>query len=161
MAKRLKVGFFSFTGDEGCMITILELISDRFDDFASKFEIAYWHVLSSKKWRDVPEYDIAVIEGAVSNDHEVKKLADIRERSKRVVAVGSCATTGAPSNHRNFFDERRLGEIEPLLRKFKYREKVQPVKDFIKVDDEVPGCPVMEEPFLKVMEKCWKELGAQ
>jgi len=161
MARKLKTGFFSFTGDEGCMIVLLELISERLAQFSEKFEIAHWRVLSPAKWRDVPEFDVAVIEGAITNDHEMEKLKELRRRSKRLVAVGSCAIAGTPSNHRNFFDERRLGEIAPLLRKFKYREKVQPLKDFVKVDDEVQGCPVMEEPFLAVMEKYYEELAVK
>ncbi len=159
MARKLKAGFFSFTGDEGCMIVLLELISDRFDELSQKMEIAYWHVLSPKKWRDIEEFDVAIIEGAVSTNREVEKLKDIRSRAKKLVAVGTCATTGAPSNYRNFFDERRLGEIDSVIRRFGYREKVQPLKDFVKVDDEVPGCPVMEEPFLQVMQKYFKEFG--
>lgn len=158
MARKLKAGFFSFTGDEGCMIVLLELISDRFAELGEKMEIAYWRILGRGNWRK-EEFDVAVIEGAISNDKEAEALREIRKRSKKLIAVGSCAINGSPSNYRNFFDERRLGEIEGILRRFKYREKVQPLKDFVKVDDEVPGCPVLEEPFLKVMEKYSKEFG--
>jgi len=160
MARKLKVGFFSFTGDEGCMITLLELLSDRLEETMGKLDILYWRVLTPADWKG-KEYDVAVIEGAVSVQQEVDKLKAVREHSKRVLAVGTCACDGSPSNHRNSFDERRLGEIAPVLKRFKYLDKVRPIGDFIKVDDKVAGCPVLEEPFLKVLGKYFKEFGVE
>lgn len=155
---KLKVGFVSFTGDEGCMIVLIELVSDKFAEWKDKLDILYWRPVSPADWKG-KEYDVVVVEGAISVEKEVEKLKAIREHAKRLVAVGSCAIDGSPSNHRNSFDEAKLGEIGPVLRKWKYLDKVHPIKDFVKVDDEVPGCPVMEEPFLKVMEKYFKEFG--
>ncbi len=152
MAGKLKAGFFSFTGDEGCMVTVLEAISSHFAEWSGKLDIAFWKVLRSRDWID-EDMDVAIVEGAISSYEEEERLKHLREHCKVLVAVGSCAITGAPSNHRNFFDERRLGEIADFLHRFDYREKVQPLKDFVKVDYEVQGCPVDEAGFVKLMEK--------
>ena len=156
MAGKLKAGFFSFTGDEGCMVTIIEAISSHFDDWSGKLDIAFWKALRSREWVD-EDMDIAIVEGAISSYEEEERIKHIRQHCKRLIAVGSCAVNGSPSNHRNSFDERKLGEIADFLRRFDYREKVQPLKDFVKVDHEVNGCPVDEAVFTKLMEKLFAE----
>jgi len=37
---------------------------------------------------------------------EVKKLKEIRSKTKKLIAYGSGATTGYPSDQRNNFDEK-------------------------------------------------------
>lgn len=156
--RKLRIGFFSLTGDEGCMTTILELICERFDEWEKKLDLGCWRFLRSREW-ECADFDVAVVEGAVSTYEEEERLREIRKRCKKLVAVGSCAVSGAPSNFRNFFDAGRLKEIEVVLRRFHYRDKVQPLKDFVKVDDEIPGCPVSEKGFVDVIEKYMMEFG--
>jgi len=156
MAK-LRVGLFSFTGDEGCMIVILEKISDKFGDWKDKIDIVEWRILRPE--RGLGEMDVAVVEGAIANEKELRRIKEIREKARRVVAVGSCAITGAPSNHRNFFDAERLAEIKNILERFGHLDKVHPIGDFIRVDAQVPGCPVDEEKFAALMESYFKEFG--
>jgi len=70
-----------------------------------------------------------------------------------LIAVGSCACVGSPSNQRNFFNRENLDEIKPILDKFKYKEKVLKLSEVVKVDELIPGCPMNEEIFLRMMEK--------
>jgi Coenzyme F420-reducing hydrogenase, gamma subunit len=69
------------------------------------------------------------------------------------VAIGSCAVLGAPANQRNFFNQRQLEEIKPILEKFRYKEKVLKVADIVKVDEVVPGCPMDEKKFMEIINK--------
>ena len=159
MGKKLAVGIFSFTGDEGCVITFVEILNYKLRDWADKVEFRHFRVIKSRNSLD--GLDVAFVEGAISNEKEVAKLKEIREKSKRVVAIGTCAIAGFPSNHRNFFDEARLQEIKPVLEKFGHREKVSPIGEFVKVDAVVPGCPIVESAFVQVMEKYLKEFGVE
>ncbi|MEM3030857.1 MAG: hypothetical protein QXH27_03935 [Candidatus Micrarchaeia archaeon] len=154
---KLRVGLFSFTGDEGCMIVILEKISDKFAEWRDKMDIVEWRIL--KPERELQDMDVAVIEGAIANERELARIKAIREKAKRIVAVGSCAITGAPSNHRNFFDAERLAEIKNILERFGHLDKVHAIGDFVKVDAQVPGCPVDEDKFAQLMESYFKEFG--
>lgn len=156
-AKKLRVGIFSFTGDEGCVIQFLEILNYKFFDWVDKVEFKNARIL--KSGNEITPLDVAFIEGAISNVKEESKLKAIRAASKKVVAIGSCAINGAPSNHRNFFDEKTKEEILPILRHFQHREKVVPIYDLIKVDDQVPGCPIIEQSFVQMMEKYLKEFG--
>ena len=84
-------------------------------------------------------------------------LQAIRRESRKVVALGSCAINGMPSNHRNFFDAETLEEIRPVLDKFGLFEKIKPIGDVVKVDLEIPGCPIADANFIKVMEDMLRE----
>jgi len=47
------------------------------------------------------DYDVAVIEGAVSTEHDIKRLAEIGKRAKIVIALGACATIGGVNGMKN------------------------------------------------------------
>ena len=155
--RKLKVGFFSFTCDEGCMVTFIEILNKKFFEWKPFLDIKYCRQL--KKKNVIRDIDVAFVEGAISTFKEEKKLKEIRRNSKVLVAMGSCAVSGFPSNQRNFFDAERKKEIDFLLKKFKHRDKVSPLKEIVKVDFEIPGCPMMENKFIEIMEKQFKDFG--
>ena len=156
-SKKLKIGIFSFTGDEGCVIEFVEILNNHYRDWIKLVDFRYAKVLKSKN--ELSDIDVAFVEGAISTFNEEEKLKKIREASKKVVAIGSCAINGTPSNHRNFFDEARMEEIRPIMDKFGHRPTVSPLHEIIQVDDNVPGCPILEKPFIDVMMKYLKEFG--
>lgn len=156
--RKLRVGVFSFTGDEGCVITFLEILNSKFFEWIEKVDFVNVRVLQKKV--SLENLDVAFVEGAIATEKEVHKLLEIRKNSKRVVAIGSCAINGAPSNHRNFFDEKTRLEILPILQRFNHREKVVPIGELVTVDATVPGCPIIESVFVDIMEKMIQELGA-
>lgn len=97
--------------------------------------------------------DVAFVEGAISSNSQEEKLKRIREKATTLVAIGSCAVTGSPSNQRNFFNEIQKKEIQFILDKFKYKEKVLKLADVVTVDATVPGCPMNEQVFLDLVSK--------
>ncbi len=157
MEKKLTVGFFSFTGDEGCMIEFLEILNNHYFDWKKILDIKYCKQLKSKN--DFSKLDVAFVEGCISTFAEEEKLKKIRENSKFVVSIGTCAINGQPSNLRNFFDEERKKEIQFLLDRFKHLEKVKAPPEIIKVDDIVNGCPMIEEQFINTLNKYLKQFG--
>lgn len=76
------------------------------------------------------------------------------------MAIGSCAVDGSPSNQRNFFSEDKKEEIELVLDEFGHRDKVSALNEIVKVDDNVPGCPMDEDKFLEVLNKYLKWFNA-
>lgn len=149
MAK-LKVGFFSFTCCEGCVISFLEVLNEKFFEWKDKVDIRYLRAL--KKVKKIAPMDIAFVEGAISTKSEIKKLELIRKNSKKLVALGSGAINGWPSNLRNDIKGEKKKEVAELIEKLNQIDKVSPIKNFVKVDDEIPGCPIDEKVFIKKME---------
>ncbi len=157
--KRLRLGFFSFTGCEGCMIVFLEILNTKYDSIKELIDIRYSKLMKTKN--DIKDMDVAFVEGAISTKKEVERIKEVRTNSKRLVAIGTCAISGAPANHRNFFDEGTKERIQFIVQKFNQLEEVQPIKDFVRVDASVPGCPMMEDAFLEVLERYFREFGVR
>jgi coenzyme F420-reducing hydrogenase gamma subunit len=70
MVRKLKVGIFKFTCCSGCQVEILNL-ADKFFELSDKLDFKYVKIL--KKGR-IQNFDIAFIEGAISEDWEIKQL---------------------------------------------------------------------------------------
>lgn len=151
--EKKRIGWFSFTCSEDSTIIFTELLNTHYKEWLTKIEFVHAKILRRENYSEIQEMDIAFIEGAISSDTQEEKLKKIREKAKILVAIGSCAVTGAPSNQRNFFSEENISEIKHILETFKYKEKVLKVSDVVKVDDVVPGCPMNETIFLQIMNK--------
>ncbi|MCD6547065.1 MAG: hypothetical protein J7K22_00765 [Nanoarchaeota archaeon] len=157
--KKLSIGIFSFTCDEGCSMQILEVFNNKFKEWENLIEIKHFRLISPRK--DIEKLDVAFVEGAISTKRDLEGLKKVRETSKKVIAIGSCAINGFPSNQRNFFDKKVKQKIKPFLKKFNHLENVEPIKKFISVDGEINGCPISEDDFIKVLEDCLIEFGVK
>jgi len=155
MAKKLRIGWFSFSCCEDSTIVFVELLNQHFFEWKEKIDFAYCRVLHSRK--DITHLDVAFVEGAIAGKDDVKRLKRIRQNSKYLVAIGACAMNGMPSSQRNMFDKKTKDEILPIMCKFGQRDTVVPLKDLVHVDDNVPGCPMIEPTFLAVLDKYMKE----
>jgi NAD-reducing hydrogenase small subunit len=157
MGKRLKVGWFSFTCCEDSTMVWIEMMNQRFFEWKKLIDIRYAKVL--KDDNRLRGLDVAFVEGAITNDADAKELARIRKSCKRLVAIGACAVNAMPAGQRNAFDPQLKADIEFILKRFKQAEKVLMVKEVVKVDAEVPGCPMEENVFLNVLDTYLKEFG--
>src|SRR3989344_2626358 len=149
MKRKLRVGWFSFSCCEDSTIIFTELLNDHWQDWRDKIELV--HALILRKKNELKDLDVSFVEGAITSSNQEEKLKKIRAASKKIIAIGSCACTGMPSAQRNWFDKSRRDEIDNLLIRFKYSDKVKSLKEIVKVDAEVNGCPMVEQVFLKVM----------
>lgn len=155
--KKLKIGWFSFTCCEDSTIVFLELMNENYKNWLNLIDFKYFRTLKNNN--DMTDLDVAFVEGAIANYKEEEMLKEIRKNCKKLVAVGSCACTGSPSNQRNFFDNETKEEIQLILDRFGHRQKVSPLSDLVKVDDFIPGCPMSEEMFLQKLNQYLKEFG--
>lgn len=153
--KKLRVGWFTFTCCEDSTIIFTELLNDHWKEWKQKIQFVHAKVLQdTNRWEHM---DVAFVEGAIASENQVEKLKKIRDLATKLVAIGSCACTGSPSNQRNAFSGPTQEEIQSLLLKFNHAEKVRPIKEIVKVDDMINGCPMNEIPFLMALGKYLKE----
>lgn len=149
--QKKKAGIFSFTCCEGCTVVFMELMNKHFFDYKDKFDfISFRQLKTSDK---IKKMDFAVIEGAISTASEKKKLLEIRKNAKRIIAIGSCAVTGAPSNQRNNFKPELKKKIEKQIKQLHQLKTIEPLKKYVKVDLELNGCPVSTMQLEKAMEE--------
>jgi coenzyme F420-reducing hydrogenase gamma subunit len=157
VAKKLKIGWFSFTCCEDSTMLWIELMNDNFFKWKELLDIRHANVL--KRNNTLKDIDVAFVEGAIATDRDAKKLMEIRKNSKRLVTIGSCAMNAMPSGQRNMFDDKMKGEIAFLIKRFNQADKVRAVHEIVAVDDAVPGCPMDEGIFLKTLDKYLQEFG--
>ncbi|RLF98033.1 MAG: oxidoreductase, partial [Candidatus Wolframiiraptor sp.] len=129
--KKIRLAVFKLSSCSGCQQQIIDLGEDLLA-LTEKIEIAYFLEASSKT--SPGPYDVALIEGSVSTPQEVELVKEIRENSKIVVAVGSCATYGGIQALRNWLDFSEVKErVYPNPDWIKALEKSSPVSDYIQV----------------------------
>lgn len=132
-----------------------ELLNDYWKEWKDKIEFV--NALILQKRNELRNLDVSFVEGAITSAKQEDKLKEIRRNSKKLVAIGACACTGMPSAQRNAFDDVSNAEIQNLLIRFQYADKVKRLKDIVQVDAEVNGCPMVEQVFLQVIDKYLKE----
>lgn len=148
---KIKVGWFSFSCCEDNTVVFTELLNDHWKEWKHLFDFRHARALKSNNIFD--EFDISFIEGAIASEEHAEKVRQIREKSKKVVAVGACAVVGMPAAQRNTFNEEQKKEIEFLIARFAALPKVLKVSDVVKVDAEVGGCPMDPNQFLAAVTK--------
>jgi len=144
--KKLAIGWFSFSCCEDNTIVMTEVMNDHWQEWKEIFDFRNVRVMKSNNVMDA--FDIAFIEGAMAGPEHIEKLKDIRSRSKKLVAVGACAVVGLPAGQRNTFTEEQKASIDYLLTRFGALPEVKKVADVVKVDVEIPGCPMDPKIFL-------------
>jgi len=152
MAKtKKKVGIFSMTCDEGCSIFLIEIFNKKLIGWLEKIELTYFS--SVKEKGEIKDFDICLVEGVISTKKDLEEIMKIRDNTKILIAMGSCAVSGQPSGQRNNFSQKQLDEIKSELEQFDFLPKCLSVKEAVKVDDEVLGCPIEEKSMIEVFEK--------
>jgi len=147
-----RVGIFSLTCDEGCSIMLTEIFNKHLIGWLEKIELVYF--LAVKSHADFHDLDVALVEGVVTSEKDREMIEKIRKNTKILIAMGTCAVTSQPSGQRNNFNISQLKEIEEHLEKYKFLPKALALKEAVKVDDEIMGCPIDEKKFVEVFERC-------
>ncbi|PLX27966.1 hypothetical protein C0583_01880 [Candidatus Parcubacteria bacterium] len=151
MAEKKQIGIFSFSCDEGCSIYLIEIFNEKLVPWLEKVDLRYF--LSVRDKSEFDHLDVALVEGVISTEKELKEIKEIREKTDILIAMGSCAITSQPSGQRNNFNEEQTNEIKDHLEKYHYLPKTLAVKEAVKIDDEVMGCPIDEKTFIETFEK--------
>ncbi|MDD3487333.1 MAG: hypothetical protein PHF35_03085 [Candidatus Moranbacteria bacterium] len=149
--EKKRVGIFSLTCDEGCGIFLTEIFNRKLVEWLEKIELVYF--LAIKDHVEIENLDVALVEGVVTSERDKALIEKIRANTKILIAMGTCAITALPSGQRNNFNINQLKEIEGHLEKYKFLPKALSVKEAVKVDDEIMGCPIDREKFINTFEK--------
>jgi sulfhydrogenase subunit delta len=153
---RPRVAVFDFTCCEGCELQLANK-EQTLGPFLNAIEVVNFREVSSER-RD--DYEIALIEGAVSRADEVERLKKIRDRAKVLVAFGTCACFGGVNRQKNAYNlEQANREVYGDLPK--ETAPVRPIKDLVKVDLEIPGCPVNKDEVERIVQHVVLEVPYQ
>ncbi|MBD3172971.1 oxidoreductase [Candidatus Bathyarchaeota archaeon] len=165
---KLKFGFYWAASCGGCEIAVLD-IDEAILKVLEVAEVVFWPVAMDIKYSDVEnmpdEYmDVIFFNGGIRNSEQEHLAKLLREKSKYMVAFGSCAHTGGIpglanlTNRRGIFDrvyhtsESTVNpdDFEPkteckvpegTLTIPDFYDLVKPLDRVVDVDYYLPGCP--------------------
>lgn len=137
-------------GCSGCHMSFLDM-DERLAELATRVQLMASPLTD---YKDFPEADITLVEGAVANADHLREIWTIRERSKILVSFGDCAVTGNVTAMRNAFGVEDVlnrcylenssvvvglpggNHVVPAL-----LDRVRPVHEVVEVDYFLQGCP--------------------
>ena len=140
-APKPKVAFFELSSCEGCQLQLLNNEASLLD-FLSLVEIVRFREGMTGGSDD---FQVAFVEGSVTRPDEIKRLQAIRDKADILVAFGSCACFGGVNQLKNRFNDLEWVRKTVYGDHFVETAEVRPLKDFVRVDLDIYGCPVKKE----------------
>lgn len=147
--RKPKLAVWKFASCDGCQLSLLDC-EDELLAVVDKVELAYF----PEATRAVAKgpYDISLVEGSVTTQHDAERIQKIRKISKLLITIGACATAGGIQALRNFKDVKDF--ISLVYAKPQYIEtldKSTSIASHVRVDFELHGCPISKHQLLEVI----------
>jgi NAD-reducing hydrogenase small subunit len=147
--KKVKVATVWLDGCSGCHMSLLDMDA-AIISLAQKIELVYGPLVDAQEFPE--DVDVTLVEGAVSSQEDLTKLQKIRQRTHLLVALGDCAVTGNIPAMRNsipvnkllqriYVDGAQQGRLIPTNGVPPLLKHARPLREFVKVDLALPGCP--------------------
>lgn len=146
---RPRLAVWKFASCDGCQLSLLDC-EDELLAVAGAVEIAYF--LEATRARIDGPYDISLVEGSITTEHDRQRIEQVRASSKVLITIGACASAGGIQALRNF--DRVEEYIRIVYAQPEYIETLNtstPVSDHVPVDFELRGCPISKTQLLEVI----------
>jgi len=168
MAEKLKLAFYWAASCGGCEIAVLD-INEKILDVVQIADIVFWPVAIDVKYKDVEAMpdkyiDICFFNGSIRSEEQEHMAKLLRQKSKTLVAFGSCAQEGCIPGLANLHDRKEIfnkvylesksianpKRVEPkttfeakegVLKLPKFYDTVKTLDQTVDVDYYLPGCP--------------------
>jgi sulfhydrogenase subunit delta len=149
MVTKPRIGVFGLSGCWGEQIVILNC-EDELMALLSAVEVADFSGASSVNDTKGP-LAVAFVEGSVGSAREEAALVRIRERAGLLVACGTCACFGGIATAWEGSREAAVREVYGSAAPAYDLRPHRPLKDFVRVDAAIPGCPIEKDEFLQAV----------
>ncbi len=135
----LRLALIRLTSCSGCQLTLLNA-EEALPQLVKVVTLVYFPLATSLS-DDGNPVDLVLVEGAVSRPEEIRNLLRWRHRSRYMAALGTCALSGGVNalapKERLSLCQTICGDGDAACENF----APQPVRNFVRVDLELPGCP--------------------
>ncbi len=190
MPKKPKIALYWCSSCGGCEESVLDLAEDILAVVAA-VDIVFWPVAVDVKYKDIAavgdgEITATLINGAIRMDEQESMARLLRQKSKLLIAHGSCAHLGGVVSLANFFEREDIftrlysdvptvknpqglfpksGTIdsESYLELPGFHDTVKTLDQVVEVDYYIPGCPptpeLIKEAIMAVLEDRLPEKG--
>ncbi|MEJ2272165.1 MAG: oxidoreductase [Candidatus Bathyarchaeota archaeon] len=112
--EKLKIAFYWAASCGGCEIAVLD-VNEKILDVVAAADIVFWPVAIDVKYKDVraipdKSIDACFFNGAIRNEENEKMAKLLRQKSKILVAFGSCANDGCVKSLANLWNKNTVFE---------------------------------------------------
>lgn len=149
---RPKVMVIGLASCFGCQLQITNN-EPHLVELLDQIDLQYWQLVSSETLPD--DYDVAIIEGAVSTQESAELLKKVRAQAKHVMAIGACAVTGGIPGLAHDELSESVSQVYggELPEACGTAIAPRPVSDVIEVDSFVRCCPIDPSDFVKELQR--------
>lgn len=176
---KLKLAVYWGAACGGCCVSVLD-VHEKLLDIVAAADLVFWPIAIDVKYADVQKMpdgyiDICLFNGAIRNSENELMAVLLRQKSKILVAYGSCAHLGGIPGLANFHDrdsifqrvyvdsestenpdkvlpQPRYDVKEGMLDIPAFYNDVKTLRNVACVDYYIPGCPPQSERLLEVFQ---------
>jgi F420-non-reducing hydrogenase small subunit len=174
---KIKMAVYWGAACGGCCVSVLDVHEALFDVVAAA-DLVFWPLALDTKYQDVEEMpdkhiDLTLFNGAVRNSENERMANLLRQKTKILVAYGSCSHLGGIPGLANFSTKEELFQrvyhdtestintenvvpqtkyevAEGVLELPEFYNDVRTLADVVEVDYFMPGCPPQTARLLEV-----------
>lgn len=149
MPDKPTVAVIKLASCDGCQLTLLAA-EDELLGLTQAIDIIYF--LEATSHIEPGPYDIALVEGSITTEDDLKRIRQIRAQARYLVTIGACATSGGIQALRNWADcEQMIQSVYPSPEYIKVLKHSTPVSEHVNVDFELRGCPINKQQLIEVI----------
>lgn len=143
---KITAAVHKFSSCDGCQLALLNL-GEPLLLLSQLIEIK--HFAEAGPIDEEVKVDIAIIEGSVSTSEDALRLQKIRNNSRYLITIGACATSGGIQALRNMANTNEwIADIYAKPSVIDSLDNSAAIKDHVKVDLELWGCPINKHQIL-------------
>jgi F420-non-reducing hydrogenase small subunit len=174
---KIKLAVYWGAACGGCCVSVLD-VHEKLFDIVVAADLVFWPIALDIKYKDVEampdkDIDVTLFNGAIRNSENEHMARLLREKTKILVAYGSCAHLGGIPGLANFTDRdgifdrvyhtsettgnpegvlpQQVTEVpEGRLTLPEFYNDVRTLDQVVEVDYYIPGCPPNSERLLEV-----------
>ncbi len=147
--RKPKLAIWKFASCDGCQLSLLDC-EDELLAVAGEVEIAQFLEASSATVNG--PYDLSLVEGSVTTEHDAARIRQIRRDSKKLVTIGACATAGGIQALKNFADvDEYISAVYASPEFISTLATSTAISAHVPVDFELHGCPIDKRQLLEVI----------
>jgi coenzyme F420-reducing hydrogenase gamma subunit len=148
-AAKPTLAVWKFASCDGCQLSLLDC-EDELLQLAGEVEIAYF--LEARRATADGPYDLSLVEGSVTTEHDAERIRHVREVSRNLVTIGACATAGGIQALKNFADVDDFVSVVYASPEYVSTLATStPISAHVPVDFELHGCPINKRQLLEVL----------
>lgn len=146
---RPTLAVWKFASCDGCQLALLDC-EDELLAIAGRLRIASFP--EATRALEPGPYDLSLVEGSITTPEDVERIKHVRAQSRFLVVLGACGTSGGIQALRNAADVAEYASaVYASPQYLSTLKESTPIRDHVKVDYELRGCPVDRRQLLEVI----------